>query len=641
MKARRRATLRSIVSTFVPVDARTERVTEYAARAIDGLTPQRRAGVDQLLDLLRLPMMAGDGARSATLRFLAHAPLAELRSGFAALKRLSLFLAYAESEAGSENPTWTRIGYPGPRHDEHARPARVPLATARDGERIRAQVVVIGSGAGGGVIASSFARAGKRVVVLEAGGAYDASSFTQREMMTSELFLDAGLTSTKDLGVAILAGGTVGGGTTVNWCTCLRLDEPVAEAWAAQTGIARLGNELAAHYAALEERLAITPAADHNANNRVILDGARALGVHAAAQPRNACADCGDGCGYCGFGCIYGKKHSTAWTLLPDVALGGGAVYANATALRVQTSGARARSVVARQIVAVNDARDFTVEADAVFVCAGALRTPGILARSGIAHATLGKRLFLHPAAVGVAQFDHAIEPWRGPMQTAYSDAFNYRSGNYGAKIEVAPAHPGLAALALPWESRANHAELMDPLGNVATMLSLTRDRDPGSIDLDDEAAIHYQVSAFDGENMLAGLVGVFDLAFAAGAIRAHTLHAKPLEVLRAQWTTRYRAAFADRLKRIGVAPNRQILFSAHQMGTAAIGADSARCVVDPAGRVWGYENLLVADASIFPQSSGVNPMLTIMAMASRIAVQHGGASVADHAPGTLTGNSL
>jgi choline dehydrogenase-like flavoprotein len=163
---------------------------------------------------------------------------------------------------------------------------------------------------------------------------------------------------------------------------------------------------------------------------------------------------------------------------------------------------------------------------------------------------------------------------------------------------------------------------------NVATLFALTRDRDPGCIDLDDEAYIRYRVSPHDGENLLAGLVGTFDLAFAAGATRVLTLHAKPLEVRREEWTSRYREEFLERLRSIGVGPNRQIFFSAHQMGTAAMGADANRSVVDPAGRVWGYENLLVADASVFPQSSGVNPMLTIMAMASRIAEQHGGASI-------------
>jgi len=620
MVQRHRATLRAVVETLAPQDARIERVTGLAADAIDALTPRRNAELVRLLELLWLPMKAGDAGRARVLRALADAPIAQLRAGFAALKRLTLFLAYAESEPGNENPMWSRIGYPGPRADVHSDVASLPSARASDGERIHADLVVIGSGAGGGVVASAFARAGKRVVMVEAGGAYDARSFTQREMMISDLYLDAGLTSTRDLGVTILAGATLGGGTAVNWCTCLRLPARIAEEWSDQSGISTLGAELDSHYAAIERRLVIRPAATHNANNRTILDGARALGVPAAASPRNAAADCGDGCGYCGFGCAYGKKHSTAWGFLPDILANGGTIYPNATAIRIRTEGGRARSVAARQSVAPGDVRAFEIEAAVVAVCAGALRTPGILARSGIAHPLLGRRLFLHPVAAAIAEFDRPIEPWSGPMQTAHSDAFNYRSGNYGAKIEVAPTHPGMAALAVAWRSRRQHSDLIARMRNVATMFALTRDRDPGCVDLDDEAYIRYRVSDFDGENLLAGLTGIFDLGFAAGAQRMMTLHADPIEIERAQWNAMARSELAARLKRIGVAPNRQIFFSAHQMGTAAIGSDSKSSVIGPDGRVWGYENLLVADASVFPQSSGVNPMLTIMAMANRIA---------------------
>jgi choline dehydrogenase-like flavoprotein len=620
----RAATLHGVVATFAPSDGRVERIAELAAAAFDGLTPRRRAELELLLDLLWLPMQGGDATRARTLRALANAPVGQLRTGFAALKRLSLFLAYAQSEAGVENPTWARIGYPGPRHDARPAPMPLPLGTARDGERIACDVVVIGSGAGGGVVASAFARAGKRVVVLEAGGAFDASHFTQREMMMSDLYLDGGLTSSKDLGIAILAGATVGGGTTVNWCSSFRLPPRIAQEWEAHSGISGVGIDLATHYAAIEERLALQPTANHNANNRVILDGARALGVHGDVTPRNAAPDCGEGCGYCGFGCAYGKKHSTADTYLRDLATRGGIIYANATALCVETAGARAKRVLARQSVPPGEVRTFNVEAEIVAVCAGALRTPGLLARSGIRHERLGQRLFLHPVAAAIVEFDRPIEPWSGPMQSAYSDAYNYRRENYGAKIEVAPVHPGLAALALPWESRAAHAELMERLPNVACAIAITRDRDPGSIGLRDEAEISYRLSRFDGENMLAALVGLFDLGFAAGAVRVMTLHTGPIQIARSQWTPKNREALARRLSVIGVKPNRQILFSAHQMGTAAMGADPDASVVDPSGRVWGYENLLVADASVFPQSSGVNPMLTIMAMAGRIASCNG-----------------
>ena len=624
MDARRRAVLRNVVLTFAPSDARIDRVTDFAALAIEGLTPKRRAELEQLLDLLALPMRGSEATRTGVLKLFASSPVPKLRTGFAALKRLTLFLAYGESEPGSDNPTWKRVGYPGPRNDRGANDPALPFAIARNGEQVTADVVVIGSGAGGGVAASAFARAGKRVVVLEAGMAFDANAITQREIGMKDLYLDGGLTASDDLGVAILAGATVGGGTTVNWCTSFRLPDRIAAEWEAESHIAGLPSELQPHYENLERALGIVPTHDHNANNRTIVDGCAALGVHSGEMPRNA-TGCGDGCGYCGFGCAYGKKRSTARAFLPDVAKNGGAIYARARAERVVTRGARAERVIVTQTISDDDVRRFEIAADTIVVSGGTLRTPGILARSGIAHPLLGKRLFLHPVSALIAQFAHPIDAWTGPMQSAYSDAYNYRTGNYGSKIEMAPSHPGLAGNALPWVDRAKHAELMSRLRYSATLIGVTRDRDPGTIGLDDEALIRYRVSPHDGENLLAAVAGMADIAFAAGAERVMTLHATPIEIACDDWTPARRDVFVERLGRIGYASNRQIFFSAHQMGTATMGADPANSVVDPTGAVWGYENLLVADASLFPQASGVNPMLTILAMAARVAEQHGG----------------
>jgi choline dehydrogenase-like flavoprotein len=616
---RRRSTLRAIVASFVPRDARIDRVTALVEAAIEGLSPERRAELVLFLDLLTAPALVGP-LRAALLRALADAPVAKLRAGFAALKRLSLFIAYAESEPDSPNPTWSRIGYPGPR-DDRVVETPLALATGRDGETVAADVVVVGSGAGGGVAAAEFARAGKRVVVLEAGGAYFAQDYTQREQSFADLYLDRGLASSKDLGVVVLAGATLGGGTSVNWCTALRLPERIEREWEMESGLGSLGTDLAPHYAALETELGLNALGRHNPNNAVIVDGCAALGQHHATQPRNAAADCGDGCGYCGFGCAYAKKRSTVRVYLPSVLGAGGAIYAGARAERIVFEGTHAAGVEVRQATADGATSAFVVRAPLVVAAAGALRTPGLLARSGVAHGLLGRRLFLHPVASCFAEFEHSIEAYRGPMQTAFSDAYNYRNGNYGAKVEVAPAHPGLAALAFPWRDREHHARAMDSSSKAATLIALTRDRDPGHIDLDGEAAIHYAVSPFDGEHLLAGLVGLFEIAFAAGATRVTSLHNRPIAIARKAWSANARDRFAERVRSIGVAPNRQPLFSAHQMGTAPLGADPGRSVVDRHGRVRKFEGLLVADASLFPQSSGVNPMLTIMALARHVAL--------------------
>ena len=632
MNDRRQSTLRAVIETFVPQEARINRITGLAALAIDSLTPGRSAELSQLLDLLMLPMKAHIATRAGVLKIFADSPVTKLRTGFAALKRLALYLAYAESEPGSENPLWKLVDYPGPRNDfAGTHDPALPLADGRAGERVQADVVVIGSGAGGGLAAAAFARAGKRVVVLEAGGAYDAGSFTQRELSMADLYLDGAQTSSQDLGVAILAGGTLGGGTTVNWCTSFRLPDRIADEWGQESGIASLGTELAPHYDYIERELGLAPLAKHNKNNQIIIDGATALGVHSGAMPRNAPTDCGDGCGYCGFGCSYGKKRSTPRVYLPDVAKNGGAIYARAKALKVVLDGSRATGVLVEQTSADGtNLREFEVAADLVVVAGGSLRTPGILARSGIRHHNLGRRLFLHPVSGLFPEFPHEIRAWDGPMQSAYSDAYNYRAGNYGPKIEVAPTHGGLSALALPWTGRAAHFAKMQRAKYGATLIAVTRDRDPGFIELDDEAQIHYSVSPHDGENLLAGIAGMVDLAFAAGAVRVSTLHNTPITIERGTWNASARAAFVEKLRGIGYAACRQIFFSAHQMGTANLGANPDHSVVDPSGRVWGYENLIVADASLFPQSSGVNPMLTIMAMAKRVVEQHGGKLAVD-----------
>ena len=479
-------------------------------------------------------------------------------------------------------------------------------------EELDADAVVIGSGAGGGVAAALLARAGKRVVVLEAGPRAEQVDFTQLEADSMHRFyLDHALAATDDLGVVLLAGACVGGGTTINWCTSLRISPKVAAQWSELSGIDFVSS-LDAHYDAVSKRLELVAVDTHNANNAALLRGCQALGWHAACNLKNS-VGCGDGCGYCGFACAYGAKRSTAATYLRDAVAAGASIVAQARATRVHLAHGAATGVEATY-----KGRRLHVRAPLVVLAAGSLRTPGLLAASGVASEHLGRHLKLHPTTALFAAYDERVDTFTGPMQTVYSDQFSDLDDAYGAKIEVAPAHPGLAAFSLPWRSREQHAAAMRDSPHAAAFISLTRDRDEGSVSVDERAEIRYRVSEYDARHMLDGLCGAVEIAFAGGARKVVTLHQRIMELSRDDATPERRRSFAESILMMGTSPNQLAVYSAHQMGTCRMNRDPANGIVDERGAVHGTTGLYVADGSVFPLASGVNPMLTIMALAHR-----------------------
>src|SRR5665213_1214971 len=462
------ATLDALVDTFAPGDADVVGTRTAVAAALDRLAPHRRKRLLTALNLLAHPLallaLAGRPRAFARLdrahrerAVLRMARIALLRPAFDAFARLSLFAAYGVGDAAGRSAVWTRLGYPGPRADVPAATA-FPLA-APPLEAIAVDAVVVGSGAGGGVAAALLAQAGLRVAVLEAGPATESIAARQREAESfAELYLESGLAASEDLSVSVLAGACVGGGTAVNWSTSLRLPAERAAEWGASLDRPSFAAELAAAYDAVETRLGVTLATSHNRNNAVIVAGATKLGWGWRAIPRNA--ECqGDACGYCGFGCAYGNKRSTAATYLRDAHDAGALVYARTRVERVRidaAAGPGERAV--RGVDAVTeDGRTIGFDAPLVIVAAGALRTPGILARSGISSPHLGRHLHLHPTSALSAHFDEPVEPWHGAMQSALCDRFE-------AVIEAAPAHPGLMAQGLPWTCLLYTSDAADEL---------------------------------------------------------------------------------------------------------------------------------------------------------------------------------
>ncbi len=620
--ARARATLVTVCSTFVPdgspgaiADAI---VAELAAIGRLKLLADLRLFL-RLIDsrvvnlaLVGRPVRFSDlrqAEREAYLRRWADSRVPLLRTGFQAVKRLSLFIAYSRPEAGAA-ALLPETGYA--RSDPLPLPDR-PLAIAplavRDGDALDCDVCVVGSGAGGAVAAFEAADAGRSVIVLERGPAWSEPDLVPREAEGSaRLFWDRGLAATDDLGVVLFAGRAIGGGTVVNWMTSLRLPGDVRAEWEA-LGADRMGRELDEHYAAIEERIEVnTDESIRNAPNEALARGLDALGKPWSVIPRNA-RGCGD-CGHCGYGCRAGAKRSSARTFLTDAVARGARVVAECEARSITTANGTVTGVVA-----LAGGRRITVRAARVVLAGGAIGTPAVLLRSGLGGRQAGRRLFLHPVPAVFARYADPMRMWSGVPQSVVCDAFARLDGSYGFRLEVPSVLPGVAAAGISWRSAEEHRAVMCALDRYAAFIPIVRDREPGRVrvDRDGAAVVSYAVRGADAAMCVRAIVETTKVHLAAGAREVRTFHTRPLAIEPGGDIGAFAAAVAGR----SVAANTVGMFSAHQMGTAGIG--SARdSVSDPDGAVRGVRGLHVADASAFPNASGVNPMLTVMALARR-----------------------
>ena len=326
------ATVARVFATFVPgSEADAPRRARLAAETLDATADHDELRLLKLaIASLEVPVANLAGAavwgrfstlqrrdRERILQAWARHPVPRLRTAHQALKRLALFLAFAD-DGGTDppyNPLWQRIGYEPAREAGGRRGGAelVPMALDREPgtvAELEADVVVVGSGAGGGVVAARLAGAGLSVLVLEAGPFIAEADLPRGEAAAfRDLYLDRGTTSTVDLGITILAGAGVGGGTAINWTTSLAPPDWVRAEWATEHGVAGFdGPEADADLARLARELDLQPPTIVPPKDQLILDGAAALGWEAARNLRNAgpCTDCGA----CGFGCPYGNKRA-------------------------------------------------------------------------------------------------------------------------------------------------------------------------------------------------------------------------------------------------------------------------------------------------------------------------------------------
>jgi long-chain-alcohol oxidase len=555
------------------------------------------------------------GEREQVLLSWADSKLPQRRAAFQALRKGALLFYYmVPGGDGGRNPAWDLIGYDGPLGKlKKAKPKKLAVTDLDRDTRLDCDVVIVGSGAGGGAAAGVLAKAGLDVIVVESGEYYDDEDFDGSEITAITKYYAGAPTATVDQSVGLIAGSCLGGGTVINYSTSFKTPDDIREEWASFGTEAFAGDEYTKSLDAVCKRQGVSQEYNEpSTREQKLQEGCVNLGWHVDAMPRGVrkCAQ-GRECGYCGLGCRVGAKQSVVKTWLSDAHSAGARMIVNTKVDRVLVESGAARGIVGR----TKSGYQLMVRARSVIVACGAIQSPALLKRSGLRNQSIGANLKLHPAAAVFGVFEDELKPWEGVMQALYSDQLRNLHDGYGLKFETAALHPHLLIPFAPWRSAAGHAGVMEALSNTVPIGVLLRDRDGGDVRVgrDGEPIVRYKLSRFDTDHIRTGIDGAAQILEAAGATKIFTPQTNAAAYRPGIGS---RAQFMHDVDAGGYGPGQLTLGSFHIMGTARMGGSPMNSACDPTGQTWEVRDLYVFDGSSFPTASGVNPQISIQAIA-------------------------
>jgi choline dehydrogenase-like flavoprotein len=487
--------------------------------------------------------------------------------------------------------------------------------------RRRVDAVVVGTGAGGAMMARCLAAEGLEVLALEEGAHSTRADFNTREdEMFELLFQEGGGRATSDLEIRILQGRGVGGSTVHNTNLCKRTPPEVLAHWAEALGVSGCSpQDLDAAFRATEQELSVSAMGPDllNRNNDLFRRGVDALGYQGAFLSHNR-VGC-QGSGYCELGCPYDAKQNALKVLVPRAVELGATVVSDARVDRVETRRGRVWAVTGSLLDAAGAHRaPLRVEAPIVCLAGSAIGSAALHLRSALPDPSgrAGRNLHIHPGGVVAGVFDDDVEGWSGiPQSYECTELLDLRPGAE-RRVWLVPvfAHPIGTAISIPGLG-ASHAALMRDYPRVAALTAMVHDESAGRVRVTPEGRVRidYSLNAADRAQMALGLREGARILLAAGARQVLVPYETEPLLIRDPGEL-------DQVTERGVPAHSLPLSAVHPMGTLAMGDDPRRAVVSSRGEHHAVEGLFVCDGSLFPTSIGAPPQLSIYSFARHLA---------------------